>query len=892
MLNRPDPDALLAHIQAEEAQQQRGKLKIFFGAAAGVGKTYAMLDEARARRAEGIDVVAGVIVTHGRAETEALVAGLELLPLQKITYRDHTLSEFDLDGALRRRPALLLVDELAHTNAPGSRHPKRWQDVLELLDAGINVYATVNVQHLESLNDVVAQITQVVVRETIPDSILERADEVKLIDVSSDTLLQRLRDGKVYMPQQAAHALQNFFRPGNLGALRELALRRTADRVEAQLQAYRAAHAITTSWPAAERMLVGITANPLAGRLVRGARRMAAGLHAPWIVAYVETPEHFRRPAAAQGHIAETLRLAEQLGAETVTLSGEDASLELLRYARAHNVTRMVVGKPLRSRWQELLGGSVVDKLVRQSGDIDVYVISGDDDAPPTQPLRTFQTTSPVGAYGWSVALVAFVTIVMRFFSPYIEITNIAMLYVLVVVVVAWRGGRGPSILASVLGVAAFDFFFVEPQLSFAISDVQYVLTFGVMLSTGLMISYLTTRLRQQTTSAQQREGRTLALYSLSRALAERRGVDNLVQVSVQHVCDALNSPAAIFLPDELQHVVLRAEEGGVQPNANELGVAQWAYDHRQMAGYTTNTLPGSKGLYVPLIAGTRTLAVLGVYLDQATPITPDQVHLVETFASQIDGALERARLADEAQTAQVQVETEQLRNSLLSSVSHDFRTPLATITGATSSLLADDGQYSLATRRELLQTVAEESERLNRLVRNLLDMTRLEAGAVTAKKNWYPLEEVIGAALTRLGPQLGERPVDTQVPPNLPLVPLDDVLIEQVLINLLENVLKYTGPNTPIEISAVQVGGAIQVSVADWGPGLPPGEEGLVFRKFYRATNASQRGVGLGLAIAQGMVSAHGGRMWAENRTAGGAVFHFTLPLDGTPPTMPVAEL
>src|SRR5262245_25891631 len=686
--NRPDPDTLLARVREEKTQRTRGQLKIFFGATAGVGKTYAMLEAAHARRKEGGDVVVGWVDTHGRAETEALLTGLEVLPRRSVAYRGTTLDAFDLDTALTRRPALILVDELAHTNAPGSRHAKRWQDVAELLDAGIDVYTTVNVQHLESLNDVVSQITGVFVRETVPDSILDQADEVELIDLPPGELLQRLREGKVYMPVQANRALDHFFSKGNLIALRELALRRTADRVDAQMQVYRLTHAITGTWPTTERILVCVSPSPLSARLVRATRRMVARLRAEWLAVYVETPASLRLPEADRDRVVHTLRLAEQLGAETVTLSGQNVSEELLNYARTRNVSKIVIGKPRRPRWKEIVFGSVVDELARNTDDIDVYIISGehDDSRPPS--LRRPERTSSWSAYGWALGVVGLCTVLAWLLFPALEKANLVMVYLLGVIAVALPGARFAAILASVLSVAAFDVFFVSSSLSLTVAHLEYLVTFAVMLLVALVISTLTVRLRQQAEAARHRERRTAALYALSRELASTPDTDNLLQAAARHLHEVFESQVGLLLPDatgRLQpwasaadglshglgsHVLLTLD-------TKERAVAQWVYEHRQMAGCGTATLPSAEALYVPLLGARGAVGVLG--MRPASPrrlLAPEQLHLLETFASQTALGLERAALAAEAQHAQVQVATERLRSSLLSAVSHDLRTP------------------------------------------------------------------------------------------------------------------------------------------------------------------------------------------------------------------------
>jgi two-component system sensor histidine kinase KdpD len=855
--SRPDPDELLARVKEEEIRQRRGRLKVFFGAAAGVGKTYAMLEAAREQRADGVDVVVGYVETHGRAETDALLAGLEVLPPRTVEYRGAMLREFDLDGALARRPGLILVDELAHTNAPGCRHAKRWQDVFELLDAGIDVYTTVNVQHVESLNDVVARITGVVVRETVPDSVLEQADELEVIDLPPEDLLQRFRDGKVYMPEQAREAVQNFFRKGNLIALRELALRRTAERVDAQMRLYRRDHAIETIWPAADRLLVCIGASPDAGRLVRTAKRMAERLGAEWIVAHVDTPAQLRLPPEVRARIVETMRLAEALGAETVTLTGPRMSDEILAYARQRNVTKIVVGKPARTLWKRLVLGSIVDALVQGSGDIDIEVVSGKEKEPALAvPVLRRPAAIDWPGYARATVIVAIATGLAFLMFSFFETSDLIMVYLLAILAVGMRHGRGPSLFASVLSVAAFDFFFVPPYLTFAVSDMRHAVTFAVMLVVGFVISSLTVRLRAQADAAREREQRTAALYAMSRELASTRGIDELLGVAIRHIAEVFRSQVIVLLPDAGGRVSPRRGSGAqLDMDAGELGVSQWVYEHRQHAGLGTATLPGASALYLPLLAPRGPVGVLGVRPAHRRAFdAPEQLHQLETFANQTALAIERALLADEAQQAQVRVETERLRSSLLSSVSHDLRTPLATITGATGTLLEEGSRFDAATRQELLESVREEAERLNRLVQNLLEMTRLESGALQLRKDWHPLEEVVGAALRRLGKRLADRRVTTRVPADLPLVPMDDVLVEQVLINLLDNTLKYTPPDTPISIIATATDQAVTVEVADRGPGLPAGEEGHVFEKFYRGASTTARGAGLGLSICQGI--------------------------------------
>lgn len=886
---RPDPDALLKRVQAEEARQTEGKLKVFFGANPGVGKTYAMLEAAHEQRRDGVDLAIGVVETHGRAETEALVSGLEVIPRRVVEYRGTTIREFDLDAALARRPTVILVDELAHSNAPGLRHAKRWQDVLELLKAGITVYTTVNVQHLEGLNDVVAQITGVRVRETIPDSVLERADDVELIDLPPDDLLQRLKDGKVYVPEQIQHAIQNFFAKGNLIALRELALRRTAERVDQQMEIYRRDHAVVRTWPAAETILVGVNMKQRGARLIRAARQMAADLHAKWIAVYVQIPRHLRSPQIERDRLVQTLRLAERLGAEAVTLAGENVAKEILSYARSRNATKIIVGKPVRPLWQEWIFGSVVSELVHQSGDIDVYVITGEADEREPAARRSLARSSETNGYIDALFGVLIATAIDWLMFPYFAAANLIMMYLIAVIAIAIRFGRGPSALASVLSVAAFDFFFVPPYFSFAVTDIQYVLTFGVMLVVALVISNLTVRLHQQAELARYRERRTGVLYAMSRDLATHRGTGMLTQLAAKHLRAVFDAQIAIFLADADKRVQLqRGELLFFELESKESGVAQWVYDHNERAGLGTDTLPGASALYLPLVCSTGPIGVVALRpKDTALLLDPEQLHLLESLVNQVALALERTRLSDEAQQAHVAAEAERMRSAILSSVSHDLRTPLATISGAASSLAEGPGELNAAARQDLARSIYREADRLDRLLKNLLDMMRLEAGAVRLSKEWHSLDEVIGAALARLEARLPDHTVRTALQAKLPLLLVDGVLMEQVVINLVENAVKYAPAGTIIDIIASATDQRVLVEVADRGPGIAVGEESLIFDKFYRGTSAREGGVGLGLTICRGIVEAHGGRIWAENRPGGGAIIRFVIPLPDEQPTI-----
>ena len=899
---RPDPDALLEKVQLAENRRRRGRLKIFFGASAGVGKTFGMLLAARERRAEGLDVVAGYVETHKRAETEQLLEGLEILPQRLVEYQGTQVREFDLDAALKRHPALILVDELAHTNVAGSRHPKRWQDVEELLDAGIDVYTAINVQHIESLNDVVSQITGIPVWETVPDAVLAEANEIELIDLPPDELLQRLKEGKVYLPQQAERAAQNFFRKGNLIALRELALRRTADRVDAQMRDYREDHAIQNVWQVKERMLVCIGPEGTAENLVRAAYRLAQSQKAEWIVVYVETAKLQRLSREQRDTVLRTLKLAEELGAETVTLYGHQLADEVISYARNCNATRIVLGKPTLSGWKRWLMGSLVDTIVRQARDIDIHVVGKESDFLSKTRENPYFSRSRLylglasedqgkmfkwrSGYPWAVIATAICTFIARLMYDHFDQANLIMVYLLGVVVVAARYGRGPSVLSSFLSVVLFDFFFVPPKFSFAVSDTQYLVTFAVMLMVALVISSMTASIHHQVKIAGHRERRIASLYAMSRELTATRGEENVVRTAVKHLADVFESQAVVLLPNEAGRIVYPGNEGIAQScHGSDLSIAQWVYDHEHMAGQGTDTLPGGEVVYLPLKAASMIGVLALLPLNPVRLALPEQQRLLDAFVSQIALALERVRLATEAHNTQIKMETEQLRNSLLSAISHDLRTPLAAIVGASSSLVRDGERLDAHARHELSQAIYDEAMRMAGLANNLLDMARLQAGAVVLNRQWQPLEEVVGGALAALKSRLANHPVTIKLPHDLPLVEIDSLLIERVFVNLLENAVKYTPPGTPLEISAVTEAGEMVVNVSDQGPGIPPGEQQRIFEKFHRIDHeGNQGGAGLGLAICRSIVETHGGRIWADNVPTGGAAFHFVLPLTDSP--------
>jgi len=893
---RPDPDVLLAHVQEQERRAERGKLRIYFGASAGVGKTYAMLSAARRMQAEGHDVLVGVVETHGRSETAALLDGLDVLPRKEIAYRDKTISEFDIDAALARKPALILVDELAHSNAPGSRHPKRWQDVQELLDAGIDVFTAVNVQHLETLNDVVGGITGIRVAETLPDTVFDQADEVVLVDIPADDLLARLAEGKVYQAKQAERASRNFFRKGNLIALRELALRRTADRIGDDVQAYRIEKSINGVWKTDSDLLVCI--GPRAGceHVVRSAAQLAGQLNAEWHAVYVETPQLQRLPAARREHILKTLKLAQDLGATTAVLSGGDIACEIVNYARSHNFSRIVLGRG-HARW--LWQTSHLKRIARYAPDVDLME-TGQGDNESSRPhsfaerskLTADETTADqknrYWPYAWTVAACIFTTLIATPLLPHLDLANIVMLFLLTEVLIAVRFGRGPAVMAAFLSVALFDFFFVPPRFSFAVSDVQYLVTFSVLLVVGLIVGQLTSGLRFQAKIAAHREGRARALYEFARELSGALQTEQIFEITQSFIQRTFRAQAWLLLPDDAARLSLPAQADGNRAGELDIGIAQWAFDRATPAGIGTDTLPASTYFYLPLLAPMRTRGVLAIQPENRRWILiPEQRQQLDTFAALAAIALERVHYIEVAQDALVRMESERLRNSLLAALSHDLRTPLTSLVGLSESLTMSKPPLA-SSQQELAQALHDEALRMSNLVANLLDMARIQSGEVKLNLQWQEFEEVVGSALRASQSAIVRHEIKTRLAPALPLVRFDAVLIERVLCNLIENAAKYTPAGSRIVIAAEISGRFLEVAVYDNGPGLPAGQEDAIFEKFTRGERESATpGVGLGLAICRAIVEAHHGGIRAAHSPEGGASIQFTLPL-GTPPAMP----
>jgi len=879
---RPSPEALLKLAQAEEAEAGQGKLKIFLGYAAGVGKTYAMLEAAWQRRLEERDVVAAYVESHGRFETDSLLAGLEIIPRARIDYQGVTLQEMDIDAVLRRRPQIALVDELAHTNAPGSRHEKRWQDVEELLAAGINVFTTVNVQHFESLNDIVVQITGVKVRETVPDSILDHAVEIRLVDIPPEELLQRLAEGKIYIPEQAALATEKFFKPGNLMALRELSLRRAASRVDDQMRAYMESRSIAGPWPTAEQLLVCVSGSPYSERLIRTTRRLADETKAPWHTVYIETPGSGRHLRENREQVWRYLRLAESLGAKVATLTATSVAQALIDYAVKNNVTKIVVGKPTKPRWREFLQPPLVDQIIRLSGTIDIYVVSIADAVkkPETGVVRPGKPV-PWSGYMKSLFLVMAASVACEMVRPFLAPTNLVMIYLLAVVLAATRLGLKPAIMTAFASVLAFDFFFVPPRFTFAVSDTEYLLTFAALFTVGVVISTLVSQARERAEAIRQREAQTSSLYYLSRDLAAAGDVEGILQAVIKNVEESLDARLAVLLAkgEQLQ---IKAASHGLHLDIKELAVADWSFRNRMPAGRGTETLISGGLLYLPLQTTAGVLGVFGIKLKgEAEFESPEQRRLLNAFAAQAALAIERVQLVKQAEQAQILQAREGLERALLNSISHDLRTPLVSIIGALDTLR--DNVHTLVddARKELLDTAWDEAERLNRFVGNLLEMSRLEAGAVKPKEQPCDIQDLVGCALGALEQRIGSRKVDIRLPSDLPPVRMDMALMTQVLVNLLDNALKYSPPQSSIEITARLLDGQLTLEVSDHGPGVPETDLKRIFEKFYRVpVPEGAGGTGLGLAICKGFVTAHGGKIHAENRAGGGLQVTVTLPL------------
>ena len=895
---RPSPEALLA--EARQQESPHGKLRIFVGAAPGVGKTYAMLQAAQAKKLDGVDVVVGLVETHGRRETEALIAGLEVVPRRRIDYRGQAIEEMDLDGVIARHPRLAVVDELAHTNAPGSRHPKRYQDVLELLENGIDVYTAINIQHIESLNDVVAQITHVRVRETVPDSMLARADAVEVVDLTPEDLIQRLKEGKVYVPEQAERALEQFFSPANLTALRELALRRTAERVDEQLLTQMQARAIPGPWAAGERILVCVSEDPRAAGLVRYAKRLADRVHAPWTALHVESRRSLQLSEEQRDRIADAMRLAESLGGEPVTLpdSGRHIADDVIAFSAANNIAHIVIGKSTRSAWFELLHGSVVHDLIRDAGNISVHVIAGKEADGGPAPRRAIATANErrlrYQPYLGATLAVGGALAVGEAVEPWLGGPSTNLVFLTAVVGVAARWGLGPSLLASVVASLCYNFFLLPPLYTFTIADPHNIAAFFFFILMAVIVSNLAARGRAQAVAAGARARTTDQLYAFSKKLAGIGTLDDVLWAMAYQIASMLKVRVVLLLPEDG-----RLEVRGAYPPEDfldeaDLAAAKWAYGSGRAAGRGADTLPGAKRLFLPILTGGGTLGVVGIDSDRPGAIfTPEQRRLLDALIDQGAVAIERVHLVADMQAVRQTVETEKLRSALLTSISHDLKTPLASVMGAADTLKGLGASLGEAARADLLQTIIEEGERLNRFIANLLDMTRLESGAVKPNTSLQDLNEIVGSALCRADRVLAGHRVALDLAKDLPLLALDPVLAEQALFNLLDNAAKYAPAGTTITVRSERYGPSALLQVIDEGEGIPPDDIERIFDKFYRTRKTDQvrAGTGLGLAISRGFIEAMEGTITASNRIdRPGAVFTVTLPVPEQPSAMDTA--
>jgi two-component system sensor histidine kinase KdpD len=859
--SRPDPDALLASIRTDEAKSRRGRLKVFFGMSPGVGKTFAMLRAAQQKRAEGVEVVVGIVETHGRAETLAMLEGLPIAPRVELEYRGTKLEELDLDAVLLWRPQLLLVDELAHTNAPGSRHPKRYQDVLELIDAGIDVFTTLNVQHVESRTDSVRQITGVAVREAVPDSILDAADDIELIDLTPEQLRQRLTEGKVYLGERAAAAAENFFRPENLTALREMALRVTAEHVDRDLRVLRQGQNVDAPWDARERLMVAVSASPHSEELIRWTRRAAASMEASWLAVHVEpsVPRTHDDESRVTAHLA----LARRLGAEVIGTTGPDIGAALLRVARQHNVSQIVAGKAELTRWREWLHPSPVRWLLENCGGIDLHLVGSESAQPRALPWRQWLGAS-TRSFWAAVGAAAVVTVFGLFIVPFTGYWTIALVYLLAVAIAGTWLRRGPTLLLATLSALAWDYLFIPPRFTFYISHTHDFVMFAAFFIVALLMGQLTTRLRERELAERDREARAVILYRISRALAASGSLDESLRITLREVQGSLCQHATVLLPGA--NGLDAHPAGAFLISPKEESVAAWCYQNRQPAGRFTDTLPESEALHLPLLAGDRAEGVLSLRLERAPTFA--QREILEACAAQLAIVLAKDRALRAEREASLASDSERLQKTLLDSVSHELKTPLAAIQAALEQPAPD------------LVEIRRAAARLHRVVDELLDVTRLEGGLVQPRREWCDVPELLREAQTRADLPPGALTFET--PADLPPIHVDAALIGQALTTLFQNAVTHGSTAQPPAVSAYVDGEQMVIAVADRGPGLPPGDEERVFARFYRAADARPGGLGLGLAIARRLVEAHGGTLTAANRPEGGARFTLRLPRGG----------
>lgn len=872
--NRPSPEYFLRQAETEEQKKHYGSLKIYLGAAPGVGKTYEMLHDALSERDKGLDIVIGVVESHNRKEIESMLHNFEILPREKINYHDKELLEFDLDGALRRNPGLILIDEMAHTNAPSTRHKKRWQDIKELLDRGINVCTTLNVQHIESLNDDIAQIIRAPIQETVPDSMIERADTMELVDIPPEELLKRLKEGKVYIPEQAELAAENFFKEGNLIALRELALRTMAERVGSQVLLYRQEKGIKYVWPTTEKILVCVGPGSESRKLIRAACRLAGSLQVEWMAAYVETPR-MQTTENIRNLAMQNLHFAEQLGATTRVLTGFDIVDEIMEFAREQNITQIMVWKSIRSRIRSLFFRNLADEIVRKSGEIDVYIMTGE-----IHKLPKSNTTKKVKLKTYIITLlvVSLATGINFILNAFLSSSSLIMVYLLGITIIALQGEMVPAFLAAVLSVLSYDFFFVKPYYSFAVSDIEYLFTFLVMLIVSFIIAHLALRIRKQAESAKFAERQTATLHILSKKLAGTRGVDKILNLGSDYIGQMFDSDICVLLPKD-NSLILHSIDKTHSLTEKELGIAKYVYELGKIAGLGTNTLSFSNALYVPLIASQKTIGVIRILPKTKRLYTLEQLYLLESFANQIALAIEVDRIQEKSKQKELKLKTNNIQSELIQSVSHDLFMPTVEILGDATYLMEMSEKLNADQIKKIGENIYLEIEQHNRLLNNVIQIINLESNLLKIHKEPTDLANLINQFVKT--EKLGHRKINIEIKDKLPIVYIDNSLIQEVFSNLLDNAIKFSPYDSKIKINLNSEKDNILFSIEDQGPGIMPDEVDNLFEKYYRGREiTSQRGLGLGLAICRAIIEKHGGKIWAENGSEGGAIFKFILPI------------
>lgn len=873
--NRPNPDHLLQRITEEERQEHHGKLKIYLGASPGVGKTHEMLHDAYEKQQQGLDVVIGIAESHGRVEIDSFLNNFEIIPRKPVPYREKTYYEFDLDAALQRHPGLILVDELAHTNTPGLRHAKRWQDIKELLERGIDVYTTLNIQHIESLKDDVAQIIHAPIIETVPNSMIERADTIELVDLPPEDLLKRLQEGKIYIPKQAEFAREHFFRKGNLIALRELALRVTAERVGSDVLWYRHGEGVKEIWPVKDKILVCVGPNPETMKLIRAAKKLATHLQAEWVAVYIDVPQ---KNLGARSHAIKNLRLAELLGAQTHVLSGFDIVKEVLRFAHEQNITQIMIWKHIRTRIRDWFYRNLTDEIVRQSGDIDVYIITGRSTPSPQKKTKAPSRTSPWKIYGLVLAILPLITLFNLALEPFLDTVNLIMFYLLGVTLISLFGYRGPSLVASLLSVIVCDYLFITPRYSFAISDTQFFITFLSILLVSQTISYLILLIRHQAESSRFTQHQTTALYAFSRQLIRSRSINKLLSFGVEYIAHTFESDVMALMPKKNHLTVQASIPPSMRLDAKEQSIAQWVFDMGQPAGMGTDTLSLSSALYLPLASASGVMGVLRVQSRDQQFLSPEQRGLLDSYVNQMSLALEIDLLHEKNRKKELEIERDRARTSLLTSIYHDLSFPLKSVINAINGLKSNrKANLSL-----IESNIDHEINKLNHLNNNLYQMICLETEGISLKKKPSSLEEIIQGALKVSSELFEQRPIKLTLPEHMPLINVDPRYIQEVLMHLLDNAIKFSDPKSQIRLSAQITTINLIVSIEDIGLEIDAEEQAELFKKFYRSKEAlEEHGLGLGLSICEKIISAHQGTIWVENLPSKGTVFRFALPIN-----------